>query len=256
MREPESDTEALEALRNRPEQDAEKIRSMFNRISGAYDRLNRILTMGIDRSWRRKAVRALGNLRGKRCLDLCCGTCEMVRELSRRSEGTIGEIVAVDFSEKMLELAEPKIRMLPNYSQISLKGADVTDLPLDDSSFDIATVAFGIRNVGDIPAALAEVRRVLTPGGRFMILEFSTPDDAIVRSLYFFYLRHILPWIGGALSGDHRAYRYLNESAEKFPSGEEFVRILSRAGFTSVSRRPLTFGLVTVYLAEQETKTV
>ena len=240
-----------DALQRRPEQDPEKIRSMFDRIAGAYDRLNSILTLGIDRSWRRKAVRALGELEGKRALDLCSGTADMVVEMSRQSHGTIEEIVALDFSEKMLELARSKIAKLANSASITLQKADVTALPLPDNSFDLATVAFGIRNVSDIPAALSEVRRVLRPGGRFVILEFSMPRSAATLWVYRIYMRHILPLIGGALSGDQSAYRYLNRSAEAFPSGQDFALIISQAGFDPVSFTTLTFGLVTIYVADK-----
>lgn len=226
---------------------------MFDRIAGAYDRLNLILTFGIDRVWRRKAVRALGELDGKRALDLCSGTGDMVVEMSRRSRGRMKEIVALDFSEKMLELARPKIAKLADSAMITLQKADVTNLPLPDNSFDLATVAFGIRNVSDIPAALSEVMRVLKVGGRFVILEFSMPRSTTALRIYRVYLRHILPRIGGALSGDQSAYRYLNQSAEAFPSGQDFARIISQAGFSPVSHRPLTFGLVTIYVAEKST---
>lgn len=238
-----------DSLRQRPEQNPDRIRSMFDRIAGAYDRLNRILTVGVDRSWRRKAVRALGDLNGKRALDLCSGTGDMVIEMHRQSRGKMKEIVALDFSEKMLELARQKIAKLAENPKITLQQADVTELPLPDSSFDLATVAFGIRNVNNIPAALSEVRRTLKAGGRFVILEFSMPRSAVALWVYRIYLRHILPRIGGALSGDQSAYRYLNQSAEAFPSPENFAEILSQAGFAPVSHKPLTFGLVTIYVA-------
>ena len=239
-----------DTLRRRTEQNPEKIRSMFDRIAGAYDRLNRILTVGVDRSWRRKAVRALGNLEGKRALDLCSGTGDMVIEMIRQSRGKLKEIVALDFSGKMLDLARPKIARLDYGPKITLRQADVTNLPLPDNSFDLATVAFGIRNVSDIPAVLSEVRRTLKAGGRFVILEFSMPRSAVALWVYRIYLRHILPRIGGALSGDKSAYRYLNQSAEAFPPPEKFAEIISQAGFGSVSFRPLTLGLVTIYVAE------
>ena len=125
------------------------------------------------------------------------------------------------------------------------------DIPVPDNSFDLATIAFGIRNVSDIPATLSEVIRTLKDGGRFVILEFSMPRSAIVLWAYRIYLRHILPRIGGALSGDESAYRYLNQSAEAFPSPEKFAGIISQAGFDSVSFKPLTLGLVTIYVADK-----
>lgn len=241
-------------MRNRPEQDTEKIRSMFNRISGAYDLLNRLLTFGIDQRWRNKAIRALGSreeLAGLRCLDLCAGTCDMTLELLRQSAGKVGKISAVDFSPEMLRLAKVKLKKKAPQANVTLIEGDATALPFDSESFDRAMVAFGIRNVRDVPRALAEVHRTLKPNGVFAILEFSQPESALIRRVYTVYFKYILPRIGALISGDGEAYRYLNESAEAFPDGENFARLLTAAGFSEVSHRPLTFGVVTLYLGRK-----
>jgi len=241
-------------MRNRAEQDPEKIRLMFDRISPTYDLLNRTLTLGIDKRWRRAAIRALGALGGARCLDICCGTGDMTFELARLSGNTFAEIQALDFSAEMLKYAgarlEKTISRSPELTgRITFQQGDAEQLPFADNQFATAMVAFGIRNVRNIPRALSEAARVLKPGGRFAILEFSMPTSKTIHGLYRFYFRQILPRIGAALSGDAEAYRYLNQSAEVFPSGEEFAAVIRESGFSAVEVRPLSFGLVTVYLA-------
>ncbi len=241
-------------LQNRTEQDPEKIRSMFDRISPTYDLLNRTLTLGIDKRWRKAAIRALGDLDGAHCLDICCGTGDMTFELARLSAYRFATIQALDFSADMLRFADAKLakarRKAPELAEkVTCLQGDAEQLPFADDSFDTAMVAFGIRNVRNIPQALAEAARVLKPGGKFAILEFSMPTSKIIGALYRFYFRQILPRIGAALSGDAEAYHYLNKSAEAFPSGEEFAAVIRDAGFSEVEARPLSFQLVTVYLA-------
>ncbi len=241
-------------LQNRTEQDPDKIRSMFDRISPTYDFLNRALTMGVDRYWRKVAIKALGDLNGARCLDICCGTGDMTFEVVRLSKNNFAEIQALDFSSEMLVFAEEKLSKLakknPNVAErISFRQGNAEELPYEDDSFDAAMVAFGIRNVQNIPKALSETARVLKTGGRYAILEFSMPTSMIVGALYRIYFRQILPRIGAMLSGDAEAYHYLNESAEAFPASDEFAKVIKDSGFSSVEIKPMTFGLVTLYLA-------
>jgi len=241
-------------LQNRAEQDPDKIRSMFDRISPTYDLLNRTLTLGIDKRWRTAAIKALGALDGAHCLDICCGTGDMTFELARISRSGFAEIQALDFSADMLGFADEKlakaVKRAPELTEkITFLQGDAERLPFEDNRFETAMVAFGIRNVRNIPQALSEAARVLKPGGKFAILEFSMPTSKVISALYRFYFRQILPRIGAALSGDAEAYHYLNKSAEAFPSGEEFATVIRDAGFSAVEVRPMSFGLVTVYLA-------
>ncbi|HSG99746.1 MAG TPA: bifunctional demethylmenaquinone methyltransferase/2-methoxy-6-polyprenyl-1,4-benzoquinol methylase UbiE [candidate division Zixibacteria bacterium] len=240
-------------LTDRAEQRPEKIQAMFDRISPTYDLLNRLLTLGIDQRWRTRAIRALGEpnaLRGASLLDLCCGTCDMTLRALRLTRGEIGRIDALDFSASMLKLAGEKVSQTPWAARVTLRQGDALALPYQDATFDCACVAFGIRNVSDVPRALSEVRRTLRPGGVFVVLEFSTPQSRLVRGIYNLYFRHVLPRAGALISGDGEAYGYLNQSAERFPSGAAFSQVLRRAGFIAVTATPLTFGLVTLYRAE------
>ncbi len=241
-------------LQDRVEQNPDKIRSMFDRISPTYDALNRTLTLGIDRHWRKVAVKALGNLEGAHCLDICCGTGDMTFEVARQSKNTFAEIQALDFSAEMLTFADVKLKKKSQdqadiSERIKFQQGDAEELPFENDRFDVAMVAFGIRNVNNIPKALSEAARVLKPGGRFAILEFSMPSSALIGALYRVYFRQILPRIGALFSGDAEAYRYLNESAEAFPARDEFAKVITGSGFSAVEVLPMTFGLVTVYLA-------
>ncbi len=241
-------------LQDRVEQNPDKIRSMFDRISPTYDALNRTLTLGIDRHWRKVAVKALGNLNGAHCLDICCGTGDMTFEVARQSKDAFAEIQALDFSEDMLSFAEEKLKKQSHRraglsDRIKFQQGDAEQLPFEDDRFDVAMVAFGIRNVSNIPKALFEAARVLKPGGRFAILEFSMPSSVVIGALYRVYFRQILPRIGALFSGDAEAYHYLNKSAEAFPARDEFASVITGSGFSKVEVLPMTFGLVTVYLA-------
>lgn len=252
MNERSSNTPAPD-LTDRNEQRPEKIQAMFDRISPTYDLLNRLLTLGIDQRWRTRAIRALGEpsaLRGARLLDLCCGTCDMTLRALRVTRGEIARVNALDFSASMLKLAGEKLAGTPWAERVTLRQGDALALPFPDASFDCACVSFGIRNVRDVPRALSEVRRTLRPGGVFVVLEFSTPQSRVVRGVYNLYFRHVLPRAGALISGDGEAYEYLNQSAEKFPSGAAFAQVLRQAGFNAVTATPLTFGLVTLYRAE------
>jgi demethylmenaquinone methyltransferase/2-methoxy-6-polyprenyl-1,4-benzoquinol methylase len=211
--------------------------ALFDRIATTYDRVNRVLSFGVDNVWRKQVVRRLP--RGA-ILDLACGTGELALAIAKK-EGV--QVTGLDLSEGMLEVAR---RRTAGHG-ITLIHGDAQRLPLPEASFDATTIAFGIRNVPDVPAALAEMHRVLRPGGRALILEFSLPTNRLVRALHCFYLRHILPRVGGWISGDREAYRYLNTTIESFPYGEDFLTLVRGAGFSECSATPLTLGIATLY---------
>jgi demethylmenaquinone methyltransferase/2-methoxy-6-polyprenyl-1,4-benzoquinol methylase len=219
---------------------------MFDRIARRYDLLNRLLSCRCDVAWRNKVAEYLPDRSNQCVLDIATGTADLLLSLFRRSR-QVGSGIGIDMSPKMLELAREKIagRQLDN--KISLVRADALRLPFANGSFDAVTIGFGIRNVPDVPAALAEMHRVLKPGGKVLVLEFSLPRNRLMRRLYPFHLRGIIPRLGALISGDGYAYRYLNETVETFPYGDQFCDLMKQAGFCNVSAVPLTFGIATIY---------
>ena len=221
---------------------------MFDRIAPRYDLLNRLLSFRRDVAWRRALILALPRGDHLRVLDLATGTADVVLAMCRE-RARIQRAIGVDKSGRMLSLGKLKAdRARVNAAFVH---GDAQSLSFADGVFDAITIAFGIRNVPDVPVALREMRRTLRPGGRALVLEFSTPSNPVFRRLYFLYFRHILPRIGAMVSGDARAYRYLNESAEAFPHGEDFLALMRDAGFSSVTARPLTFGIATLYQGDK-----
>jgi demethylmenaquinone methyltransferase / 2-methoxy-6-polyprenyl-1,4-benzoquinol methylase len=220
------------------------VRSMFSDIAPRYDLLNHLLSFNVDRRWRRRAIRALEWHRRAdgTYLDLCAGTLDVAVELARQP-GFRGQVVGADFAEPMLRAGRSKVRAQP----VHPAAADAVALPLRDSSCAGAIVAFGIRNLADLDAGLREVARVLSPGGRFVILDFTTPPNPVVRSGYHLYFHHVLPRIGGLISGNRGAYRYLPESVARFPSPQVLADRMTRAGFRAVSWTPLTFGVAAIH---------
>jgi demethylmenaquinone methyltransferase/2-methoxy-6-polyprenyl-1,4-benzoquinol methylase len=221
------------------------VRTVFEEIAPRYDLLNHLLSLNIDVLWRRRALRSLGWKRAPdgRYLDLCAGTLDVGAELIRQA-GFHGFVIGADFAIPMLRAGEgkaPRNRLAP-------VGADAQQLPLRDSSVDGATVAFGIRNVASLDTALREVHRVLTPGARFVILEFTTPRSAIVRTFYHVYFHHVLPLIGGLISGHHSAYRYLPRSVAHFPAEPELARRMTAAGFKDVQWESLSLGIAAIHV--------
>ena len=188
--------------------------------------------------------------RGVRLLDLATGTGDQILNLLDAG-ADLAEVVGMDMSEAMLARGREKLRIRGLGDRITMRTGDATRVPADAGSFDAVTMAFGIRNVGDVPRALDEMRRVLRPGGRALILEFSLPGAPLLRAGYLFYLRHFLPAIGGCLSGDARAYRYLNRTIEAFPYGDAFCGLMRAAGFVEVTSAPLTCGIATIYKGDK-----
>ena len=224
------------------------VRSMFDRIAPRYDLLNRVLSGGIDGLWRRRAVHALAAPPGARILDLCTGTADLLIEALGRGTGTRG--VGLDMSMPMLARAARKLTRGGMSARAALVAGDAQALPVRGEAFDGALIGFGIRNVGDIAGALAEIRRVLRPGGRLAVLEFSNPDGAM-GVLYRAYSRLVLPRLGGWISGDRGAYAYLPASVARFPAPAEFGALLERAGFFKVRWQPLTGGIAHVFEGER-----
>jgi demethylmenaquinone methyltransferase / 2-methoxy-6-polyprenyl-1,4-benzoquinol methylase len=223
---------------------------MFDAIAGRYDFLNHFLSAGIDRRWRRHAVRSLELTGSERVLDLCTGTADLAIALRAGRPGA-ARVVGVDFAAAMLAVGRDKLRRRGLADRIQVVRADATQVPLLDGSIDAVTVAFGIRNIDDTAAACREMVRVLVPGGRLAILEFAVPTSRLFRSVYMWYFRHVLPRLGRLISRHDMAYEYLPASVGAFASPSDFVAVLRRAGFVEVSARPLTFGSVVLYNARK-----
>ena len=206
----------------------------FDTIARTYDRLNRLMTMGLDRRWRKRAVRGLhGNV-----LDVACGTGDMMVILMERGCTVTG----VDISEEMLEVARLKMK------GVSLMMADAEHLPFEDNTFDAVTAAFGVRNFVHLEQGLDEMLRVLKPGGTMVILELATPDSKFIRPFYNLYTKHVIPWLGGRIAGSREAYTYLPESVERFPKGGTFLEILGGKTF----ERKFCFGVCRMYIKNKE----
>ena len=223
---------------------------MFDRIAGRYDLLNRLLSMRRDVAWRKFLYRKLPSGEGLRVLDLATGTGDVLVSLYRRGN-KVASGIGLDKSANMLALGKAKVESRGMASALRMLRADADAMGLKSDTFDAATMAFGIRNVPDVPRALADIRRVLKPEGRALILEFSLPPNWAVRGLYLFYFRHILTRIGAIVSGDQHAYRYLNTTVEEFPSGDAFCTMMRDAEFRNVEAYPLTFGIATLYIGDK-----
>jgi demethylmenaquinone methyltransferase / 2-methoxy-6-polyprenyl-1,4-benzoquinol methylase len=226
----------------------ERIAGMFDAIAGRYDLLNHLLSAGIDRRWRARAIRSLRLTGVERVLDLCTGTADLAMGAAT-AQPAAARVVGVDFAGAMLRVGRDKVRRARLDDRIALVRGDAACIPIASRSVDAVTIAFGIRNVDEIAVACAEMRRVLKPGGRLAILEFAVPTTPGVSSMYLFYLRHVLPLIGRAISRHHAAYGYLPASIGAFSTPDEFVTILRQAGFTTISADRLTLGSVILYTA-------
>jgi demethylmenaquinone methyltransferase/2-methoxy-6-polyprenyl-1,4-benzoquinol methylase len=229
----------------RNEQEAARwVRGMFGRVAGRYDLANHLLSFNIDRYWRSRTVNRVRSVLDRpeaRVLDICCGTGDLVLALSRHHA-----VLGSDFCHPMLVIARDKIGQ--RGAAATVFESDALRLPLRDASLDLLTVAFGFRNLANYEAGLAEMRRVLRPGGMAAILEFSTPPNAAFAAVYNFYSRRILPWIGGLISGSRDAYQYLPESVRKFPEAAQLARKMEDAGFNQVSYEFMTGGIVALHL--------
>jgi len=227
----------------------ERIQSMFGSIAPRYDLLNRLLSCGIDRRWRRFAVRQISCPEKGRVLDVATGTGDVALEIAAQTPPSV-TIVGVDFCREMVDLGLQKVKASPYAGRITMEVAPCEAIPFPDESFESVTIAFGIRNVVDRLRGLKEMHRVLKQGGRVVILEFSTPRSKLFKFLYYFYFLRVLPMIGGLFS-KFSAYKYLPDSVLEFPSREEFEKLLTEAGFLKPRHFDLTGGIATVYVAEK-----
>jgi demethylmenaquinone methyltransferase/2-methoxy-6-polyprenyl-1,4-benzoquinol methylase len=226
-----------------------RVRGMFSEIAPRYDLVNRLLSGGIDVAWRRTTVRRAPPPAAGAILDVCCGTGDLALAYAAVS-GPGVRIVASDFCRPMLDCGVDKARRAGR--AIEWVEADAMDLPFPAASFDLVTVAFGLRNIADTERGLAEMARVTRPGGRLAILEFSLPTSRLVRAGYLWYFRRVLPWIGNTVARSRSdAYTYLNRSVEEFPSGEPLARLVRAAGFDTVEMVPLTLGIATLSIARR-----
>jgi demethylmenaquinone methyltransferase/2-methoxy-6-polyprenyl-1,4-benzoquinol methylase len=223
----------------------EYVQRIFSEIAPRYDLLNHLLSFNIDRRWRRLAIASLGWERKPRgtYVDLCAGTLDVSAQLAHQP-GFAGQVIGADFAEPMLRMGKSK----DSSNTVAPVVADALNLPVADGSMSGAIVAFGIRNVVDLDAGLREVRRVLEPGARFVILECAEPPSAIVRGVYHLYFHHLLPFVGGLVSGHRTAYSYLPRSVAHFPPVEALAARMRAAGFTGVEWRSLTMGVAAIHV--------
>ncbi len=226
----------------------EKVRNMFNNISGHYDFLNHFLSFGIDILWRKKMIRKMGKFHPQVLLDVATGTGDLAIEARKIKPE---KIIGIDIAEGMLKVGEEKIKKRNLDSLISLQVGDSEDIPFSDLKFDAAMVAFGVRNYENLDKGLADMHRVLKTDGRIWVLEFSKPKKFPVKQLYNFYFKNILPLIGKIVSKDQSAYTYLPDSVQKFPSGDEFLKHLNLVGFKDLKMFPLSFGIATIYCGKK-----
>ncbi len=223
---------------------------MFDSIAMRYDFLNHFLSLGIDKYWRRKTVHCILKDDPLNILDLATGTADLAIAMALNSKRC--QITAVDISEQMLKIAQNKINKKKLQQRIKLYNSSALSLSLEADTFDAVSIGFGIRNFYDIHKGLSEIHRVLKDKGKLYILEFSKPRNIIIKCMYNFYFSNLLPWIGKQLSGHKYAYTYLNQTAVEFPDGVTFMDILSKNGFVQLTKKSLSFGIVTLYIANKE----
>jgi len=222
----------------------QQVRTMFNNIAHRYDFLNHFLSVGIDYSWRRKAIKIIGKNNPKTILDVATGTGDLAIAAMKLNPE---KIIGIDIAEDMVEVGKKKIRKKNLEQIIQLQTGDSENIQFNDNYFDAAMVAFGVRNFENLEKGLSEMYRVLKTGGEVMILEFSKPAKFPVKQFYNFYFRYILPFLGRLISGDKAAYTYLPDSVSEFPHGKEFLNILTKVGFKDPIHKPLTFGIASIY---------
>lgn len=226
----------------------EQVANMFNNIAGRYDFLNHFLSLGIDVLWRKKAIRLLKSGEPEFILDIATGTGDFaIESLSLNPT----KVTGVDISEGMVAVGKAKIKKKKLEDKIELLSGDSENLPFAGNTFDAITVGFGVRNFENLKKGLSEMHRVLKPGGKVAVLEFSKPTKFPIKQLYNFYFKRITPMIGKIMSKDASAYSYLPESVQAFPDGELFAAILKEVGFSKAEIHPVTFGIATIYIAQK-----
>jgi len=224
----------------------EQVTQMFDKVSSNYDFLNRLLTFGIDVSWRKKVVKMVADQKAKMVLDIATGTGDLAIMLAKINPD---KVIGLDISPGMLKIGRKKVKQLNLADKIEMVIGDSENLTFDDHTFDAITVGFGVRNFEDLEKGLSEIYRVLKPNGTFVVLETSQPTKFPVKQGFTFYSKYIIPIVGKIFSKDKNAYQYLPESAAAFPYGEEFNNILLKTGFNTSEVYPQTFGISTIYQA-------
>lgn len=224
------------------------IERMFDSIAPRYDVLNRVLSGGVDQQWRRVVMKEVLEARPDRLLDVATGTADLALMAARKG---VPKVIGVDIANQMLEVGRVKVTKADLDDRVELLNGDAEKLPFSDQQFDVATVAFGVRNFEDLAAGLQQIHRVLRPGGKLVVLEFSRPKAFPIKQLYAFYNRYVLPFVGRLVSGDSGAYTYLPESIAVFPEGDAFLNWMKEAGFEGRRARRLTFGIASVYVGHR-----
>ncbi len=223
---------------------------IFNQIAPTYDLLNRILSFGIDVSWRKKMAMNLPASPKDRklfVLDLACGTADLSLQLAKNDN--VGKIIGMDLSEKMIEVGNKKIKSKKMEKKVKLHIGDACNIPSGDQTFDLVTISFGIRNFPDPLKSLKEINRVLRPEGKVIIMEFSLPKNKLIKLIYLNYFRYVLPFLGKIISKNKDAYKYLNNTVEDFPYGPDFLELMKQAGLKDTQQQSLTFGIASIYYA-------
>ena len=228
---------------------SEQVKDMFDNIAPAYDSMNRLMTLGIDRRWRKKCVKLVSEVTPESILDIATGTGDLTIAMAKAMPDA--KITGVDLSEKMLALGRKKIAEQKLEGNITLQTADALNLPFDDNSFDAVTIAFGVRNFEHLDRGYAEMARVLRPGGKLVVLELSSPASKWVKPFYRFYTKCIIPAVGRFVSKDRRAYSYLPESIAAVPARSAMTAIMESGGLTEPKWKSLTFGVATIYTASK-----
>lgn len=223
----------------------QQVKEMFNSIARRYDFLNRFLSMGIDRSWRKKAINELRPFQPEVVLDMACGTGDMCIRLAKLPE--VNKIIGMDISSEMLRIGREKIENENLTEKVELLEGDSEAINFSKNTFDAITVAFGVRNFEKLETGLAELCRVLKPGAPLVILEFSRPRNPMFRRIYQLYMSRLAPVLAGWFSSNRKAYQYLDRSARLFPEREQFVEILKKTGFTNAGYKPLSLGICCIY---------
>ena len=227
----------------------EQVAMMFNNIAHNYDFLNHFLSLGIDKLWRKKAINELKSFKTVKILDIATGTGDLaLAALCLHPD----EIIGIDISEEMLNRAKIKIQKAGKSNIIKFEKGDSEQINFPENTFDAAIVAFGVRNFENLQKGINEIFRVLSPGAKFVVLEFSQPDNTVIKTIYNFYIFKILPFFGKLFSKDSRAYTYLPESVNAFPDGPEFLAYMANAGFKNLTNKKLTFGIASIYSGIKE----
>jgi demethylmenaquinone methyltransferase / 2-methoxy-6-polyprenyl-1,4-benzoquinol methylase len=227
----------------------EQVAGMFDNIAYRYDFLNRFLSVGIDMQWRKKAIKQLKDMDPKIILDVATGTADVAIMTARILQPE--KIIGIDISDGMLSFGRKKVERLGLGKIIELLNGDSETIKFEDNSFDAVTVAFGVRNFQHLEKGLSEIKRVLRPGGKLVVLEFSKPKTVLVKQLYQVYMNVVAPNMGKLFSKNRNAYKYLDESIKKFPEGKNFTTILDNLGYTNTYCKPLSFGICSIYCGEK-----